>query len=473
MVATELSAGKPDDRGWHRTAVPFPASGRACRVHLEASGDGVDATTPVWTVPRVLVPATPPAPGVAKARNLILISLDTLRADHLSGYGYPRPTSPSIDSRLIGAGTTFLDVSTTFPLTNIAHLSMLTGLYPGAQPIGNTVGADSAVQLLAETLRDQAFHTAAFTEDALLAGAFGFWHGFDVFTERPFVGDARGWATFGDGIDFMRRHADGRFFLFLHTYKVHGPYQSAPAYQSLFAHDGAWQRPDMDPHVPDDQRPVVDAYDRAIREADEQVARLLDAIDALGIGDDTLVALVADHGEAFGEHGLTGHGTGGHQEQIHVPFVLRGPGVPAGRRVATPGSLVDVVPTLLDLLGLPVGTQAQGVSLRPLLADGPAPPPRQLFIAWIGGQASGVRQGNVKALHTPAGLTVFDLAADRYEREPLAALPDDFHPDAALAANAAASDSRRRTLSVNTAGKQAAPSVSEDTQRSLKALGYL
>src|SRR5712692_8517641 len=180
-----------------------------------------------------------------------------------------RPTSPAIDARLIAQGTSFDDVSTTFPLTNVAHLSLFTGLYPESEPGRVGVATESPVLMLAEIFRDAGFDTAAFTEDALLAGVFGFWHGFDRFTERPFVGAARGRDTFRDGAAFLR--IDGRrpFFLFLHTYKVHSPYEFGPASAPLFSDPAAWTQPGMDGEVPVEHRAKVDAYDRAIREADE------------------------------------------------------------------------------------------------------------------------------------------------------------------------------------------------------------
>jgi arylsulfatase A-like enzyme len=456
---------------WRDRVLSLPPDVHDCRLRLFTASQ-VPAVAPVWTVPVVVADGLPPAsPGVTPVpapRNLVMISLDTLRADHLSGYGYVRQTSPEIDARLIARGTTFEDVSTTFPLTNVAHMGLFSGLYPES-----TRGVGDGFPMLAETLRDAGFHTAAFTEDALLAGVFGFWHGFDRFTERPFVGAARGRDTFRDGADFLRTRGGRPFFLFLHTYKVHAPYESGPASASLFAAPGEWTRPGMDTAVPAQHRADVDAYDRAIREADDQVAAFLDVLDALHLADETLVVLLSDHGEAFGEHGAVGHGTAAHQEQLRVPLVLRGPGVPAGRRIAEPVSLLDVAPTLLELMGVPGLAHADGVSQRAALADAHATV-RPLFFAWLGADARGVRSGPWKALGVRAP-KVFDLRSDPHERTPAAAAPGaGFDPAALFAAHGETTDQRRQALA---GGKRvapaAAPAVSEEVERSLRALGYV
>jgi len=452
---------------WHDAAFDLPHAGTHCRLRLRVAGPAADAGTGVWATPLVLGRV---ARGAPARRNLVLISLDTLRADHLSAYGYPRETSPQIDARLAARGTVFEDVSTTFPLTSPGHMSLMTGLFAGALPRPGVLDAWTPATMLAEALGDAGYVTGAYTEDALLAGMFGFWFGFDRFVERPLVAEARGAATFADGARFLRQNRGRRFFLFLHTYKVHAPYVSSPAY-GRFADPADWDGPLATRGVPPEQRGAVDAYDRAIREADDQVAGFLAELDRLGLADDTHVVLVSDHGEAFGEHGLVGHGFGGHQEQLRIPLILRGPGIPAGRRVAAPSSITDVLPTLLDLLGLaPLDTQ--GRSLRPLLAGAATPEPRALPFHWIGGQARGVRHGSVKLLEAAGATELFDLARDPGERRPL----DDAELLAAQRAVLAAAESAdaARRSALTTAGERRQGTVaSEEMMESLRALGYV
>jgi arylsulfatase A-like enzyme len=445
--------------GWRGASIALPFREGPCRLRLEAHGPRKLRDRVVWAVPQLLVPIERGA-GVDE-RNLVLISLDTLRADHLSGYGYERPTSPTIDRELIARGTTFADVSTTFPLTNIAHLSLFTALYPDAQPPHQQIATTTPLETLAERLGTAGFETAALTEDALLTGGSGLWSGFDSWVEMSLGADDRGEKIFADGLRFLRRNRDGKFFLFLHTYKVHEPYESSPEYRELFR-SGAGPRSS----VPASMHATVDAYDRAIREADDLVGRFLWHLAALGLAERTVVAVVSDHGEAFLEHGVKGHGLGGGQEQLRIPWILRGPGVPAGRRITTPVSLVDVAPTLLGLLGGEPIDGAQGRDLSATLASASAPDERPLYFSWMGNTARGVRLGRWKHVEHAGTTALYDLEEDPLERNPLE--PRARERDL-LAAQMAADRERQRRYG---AGTREAPSVRPAVRKALRALGY-
>lgn len=464
-----VRGAEPGAQVWQEAVHRLPDA-TSCRLVLEvrstASGTPRGA---VWAVPVVTSPATGRASPV---RNVVLISLDTLRADHLSSYGYPRPTSPRIDVDLVARGTTFGDVSTTFPRTDVAHASLFTGLYPAAQAEPGRIDANGGVRMLAEALRDSGRTTAAFTEDAFVAGSLGFWLGFDRFVERSFVEHGRGVRTFADGARWAAAHRDRPFFLFLHTYKTHDPYVSGERFQALFRRDAS-----LDPRaarlVPKALRADLDAYDRTIREADELVGEFLDELRRSGLDETTLVVLLSDHGEAFGEHGITRHGTGFQQEQLHVPLVLRGPGIAAGRRIDTPASLVDVAPTILDLLGLPPLPLAMGTSLAPGLRGEPLDPERPLFFSWLGNEPLGLRRGDRKVIRAGGRYEAFDLAVDPLETKRLPV--DDDRRAAAeqlMAAHlAAASEIRARTVPAGK-GDGTAP-IPSRVEESLRALGYL
>ena len=457
--------GRAARRGWSDAVARFPRGHSSCRLVLETSGAGPIRDRAVWTVPRLLAPVGADEPE-ARAPSLVLISADTLRGDHLSGLGYPRPTSPAIDREMISRGTAFSDVSTTFPLTSVAHLSLFTSLYPGAHPPRGRIGRRTPLVTLAEALRDAGLETAAFTEDALLTGASGFWAGFDRWTERALAPGERGWLTFDEGARYLRRHRDGRFFLFLHTYQVHAPYASDGAYADLFAGE-----PPTASAVPRNDWDGVDAYDRAIRELDDQVRLFLHELHELGLEHRTVVALVADHGEAFGEHGARGHGMDGHQEQLHIPWILRGPGIPAGRRIEAPLSIVDVAPTLLDLLGVDPPPGLQGRSAAAAVAGEGSAPSRPIHFAWIGNRARGVRHGRWKLLRSSGGDRLYDLRADPGERHPLSAAAERPEPRM-IEVQEARDEARRRALA--RAGEEApARAVAPAVRRQLRALGYL
>lgn len=464
----------PPDTSWHGASTDL-APGRGCTLRLETTtADGSPVRAAAWAEPIVFAPtARGPAPA---AENVIMVSLDTLRADHLSGYGYPRPTSPTIDARLIRRGTTFTDVSTSFPRTDVAHMSLFTGLYPDGQPQPGRLRASSTAVPMTESLRDAGLLTAGFTEDAMIAGAFGFWFGFDRFVERSYAERERGRATFADGIEFLRANADRRFFLFLHTYKTHKPYVASERFDA-FAPASDWQTLPLDQRIPPAERPQMDAYDRTVREADDLIASLLDELDRLGIAGRTLVVLLSDHGEAFGEHGAVEHGYAGHQEQLHIPLVFRGPGIPAGLRVEAPSSIVDVAPTVLALAGAAPLRDAQGVNLADAFAGHDLSRHRPLFFSWLAKGAQGVRQGPWKYLRADHGHELFDLASDPGENLPRLRKRAARAVDAALIADYRERSGRLRERLTGPEGAAAASpteaAIDGRMQDSLRALGYV
>lgn len=441
---------------------------RDCRLELASESGPAEIGGSLWAWPEVRAPAAP----ATTPPNVILLGLDTLRADHLSGYGYPRATSPTIDAELIARGTLFENVSTTFPQTDVAHLSLFTGLYPAAQPERGRLSGGTAITTLAEALQNAGFLTAAITENALVSGAFGFWFGFDVFRERSVVTEKLGPTTFADAHAFIREHREEQFFLFLHTYQTHDPYDSSPPYNGLFKDDGHWENGGPPPWVPEKKQKYVDAYDRTIRETDDLVRDLLATLDQTGIADRTLIVLFSDHGEAFGEHTALGHGFSAHEEQLRVPLVFRGPGIPAGQRIGGPASLADVAPTLLELLGLPALPQGQGTSLAPAIAGAPLDRERPVFFSWIGEGTVGARTDSWKVTRSETEARNYDMTTDPFEwhtrRSP--SLPPE--RQAVLDEYARTSETLRARLS--TANDDNAPtSIPERTEDALRALGYI
>jgi len=280
--------------------------------------------------------------------NLLLITLDTLRADHLGAYGYDGVETPNID-RLAAEGVRFERVTTTVPVTLPAHASIMTGLNPfehGVRNNGSFVLGSDAVTL-AEALRGHGYATAGFIGAVVLEAQFGMAQGFDHFN-----GLAQYQARTGDlsgerpGEDVVMQASEwirgrtGPFFAWAHMYDPHDPYAPPEPYAGRYADN---------------------PYDGEIAYVDEMVGRLLQTLADTGAADNTLVVVTADHGESLGDHGEGGHSFFIYDSTVRVPLIFWAPGaVPAG--VVAPGgtSVVDIFPTVLSLLGVPPSARQSG-----------------------------------------------------------------------------------------------------------------
>lgn len=318
--------------------------------------------------------AEPPVPD-----NLLLVSLDTTRLDHLSTYGYPRPTSPHLDA-LAQDGVVFRNALSQWTATNPSHTSMFTGLYPHTHGVGtNTARLPEELSTLAEIMRAAGRSTGAFVSGyTLRANKSGIERGFDLYDGRVESTRRDGRETGRLAVEWLEgRQPDEPWFLFLHFYDAHGPYRGDGRYLDLFRSQEAGPRLR---HIPSYQRrqdadgnpllhlnDYVDRYDAEIRYQDEVMGDVLAAIDL----DRTLVMVVSDHGETFNERNKgknLSHATGVPDEQIRIPFVVRSPGVEAAsyREVV---ETVDILPTVLELMGIESdpASPVEGESLVPLL----------------------------------------------------------------------------------------------------------
>jgi arylsulfatase A-like enzyme len=336
-----------------------------------------------------------------------------------------------------------------------------------------------------EVLRAERFTTGAITENGWVTFAQGFGRGFDTYRENkgPHIGEPKGQAdvTFATAEEWLGRHRDERFFLFLHTYQVHFPYVPPADYAGLFTEG-------VDPS----SSPSVDAanYDREIRFTDDMLRKLYATMRELGIADDTIVVLTSDHGEEFSEHGCIWHGEQLYDEVTRVPLMIQGPGVAAGKRVPEPVGLVDVMPTILGLVGVAEPPKLMGVDLAPALASGHAPADRRIVTeSWVDKLCPGktfqkpgfvVRQGARKlARYRRDGAfayEAFDLAADPGERSNLFAADPAAHADLRAFVDGYEEDAKARATALRTEARATAEPGAvpiDDRQREkLRALGY-
>lgn len=387
-----------------------------------------------WELLAALLLAAVPAAGCSKEasstpRSALLVTFDTTRADALGCYGRQPAVTPNLDL-LAREGTLFERAYAVAPSTLPSHASMLTGLYPirhtvrhnGLQPL------PQSARTLAEAAKEKGFDTAAFVGSVVLADAFGLDQGFDVY-DQPKQAAQAGTTHFGERpasyvIDaalawLERRDRERPFFLWVHLFDPHAPYSPPAGFRA-----GATAR---------------DPYLGEIAFADRELGRLLDALRKQDLFGRTAVLAIADHAEAFGEHGETTHGTYCYEPTLRVPLILR---LPGGERVAREGVLassVDVYPTLAEAMGLPLppAGEIDGVSLLGTPRD------RGIYFesyyAWHAygwSPIAGWLDERGKYIHSSTP-ELFDLAADPAEERNLAASGDYTAHEAAIAALAA------------------------------------
>ena len=368
--------------------------------------------------------------------SVLLISVDTLRADHLGIYGYDRPTSPWLDSFAKGAAV-FDNATTPRTCTTPAVSSMLTGLYPhrhGVREIYQRLGPDPVT--LAEILRAAGYETAAFVSNYVLRRDFsGFDRGFEVYDDRfptrepdrP-VHERVAKDACDAAREWLEREHRRPWFAWVHLMDPHRPYRPP---ERFFEPRGFRPLP-PDLHLSksetgiDNLEEFIARYDGEIRFADRELGRMVGALESSGVLSDALVLFTADHGEEFGEHGQwLGHGTNVFEPCAHIPFVLRTPdGAGAGARVRAPVSLVDVVPTVLEAIGLHASVEMDGSSVLRWLRS-PDDPGGVRFLERLDALRA-ARTADRKLVATiekggVARLDAFDLRGDPAEAKPIPA----------------------------------------------------
>ena len=432
--------------------------------------------------------------------NVIIVSLDTLRPDHLGCFGYPRPTSPNIDS-FAGNGILFTQAISASPWTTPAHFSLLTGLYPSSlmeyrknNPYKYNYYADSTV---AEILRNNGYYTVAFCGGMNLASNRGFGLGFDQYLEFPWKYRNTTQRIFDNSIDWLDSNSDRKFFMFVHTYECHDPYENTYFFKK------------EKPTALIDRRRAL--YDGDIRHADSYFGKLVKELDSLGLLSKTIIAVVSDHGDEFYDHyteddrvprprgrsarwaNKIDHGHSVYDEIVRILMIFHIPGLSAkGSVFNNQARLIDVAPTILDYLGIRPDEPMQGVSLLPLMREGERAqdPPAISEFSLHGPERKSVRMNGYKYIYVPdpegkrTGVTykdipqyaLFDLKSDPKEREniyeqnkELAAkyqeILDKTLEESLAIKNGLRERNKHREENVN--------ELSKDVAEDLKALGYL
>jgi arylsulfatase A-like enzyme len=423
--------------------------------------------------------------------SVLVVTIDTLRADRLGAYGYGRETSPYLD-RLIEAGVRFDQARCVEPLTAPSMASMLTSLYPhdhGATR--NGLGARPGLPSLPRILQERGFRTAAFISnwtlrDKLLGMGDHFDDFFEIFTRKRYFGLMNSEAN-GDDVtdaavewleDYAGKYKSRPFFAWVHYSDPHNPYILHKEYAERL---GIRELRDV---------PASDRYDTEVAFADDAVGRLLKTAERLFPGQRLLIVFAADHGENLGEHGYWGHGRFLWEENLRIPFSITWPERIAPGNLAPPASLLDVAPTLVGLLGLPTLETFRGFDWSPVLL-GQAEPP---------GRRTTYHQAHRGAVHSPKdtekvrrrGLLevgIVEGSGEKLEKEVLRVKSGEKHAHYSLHTdpaeqrnlsrpNADPSEALAQWLETVRQGLQAAddlppPSLDEESMDKLRALGYL
>jgi len=435
----------------------------------------------------LLAIAQPPAraSGIQSPEDasVVLITLDTTRADHLSCYakpkaapglsagrqGAPAPSAaaggartPHLDA-LAARGVRFAHATAQVPLTLPSHACIMTGAYPpvhGLRDMGGFV-LDKTHPTIASIAHSAGFETAAFVGSRVLSKQFGFANGFTTYdddikgqTEEGLPGifpERRASVVTDRALQWLRKSGGRPFVLWVHYYDPHAPYAPPEPYRRTYAGD---------------------LYSGEIAYMDEQVGRLLDGIQKLGLGGRTLIVAMGDHGESLGEHGELTHGVFLYDSTLHVPLIVAGPGVPAGKVIDEQVRSIDVMPTVLGFLKLSPGKETQGVSLWPLIERGSRVPTDSAYLetiyprTYLGwSDLRGVRTDKWAFILAPRP-ELYDLESDPGEANNVAAA----HAEVARALQA----KMWNLTGLRSGSEELVPSaLDEHTREQLKALGYV
>lgn len=449
-------------------------------------------------------------------KNIVLVTIDTLRADHLGCYGYARATSPSIDA-LAADGILFKNALAQWPKTTPSFASMLTGLYPHSNGIERACGliVDSRFTLLAERLRDAGYRTIGVVTNPNLGREFGFDQGFESYFE-VFKGDKAPKEAHLPGPSSNSRRVSELalwelskidraepVFLWVHYTDPHAPYSPPDVYKQRFVGDKWFDEVSVAPflspehdrdynaigginshvRIGDEQRIgyYVAQYDAAIFTVDEQINQLLKRMRDDGWLDDAMVALTADHGEGLGDHGLFfEHGPLPYNDCAHVPFVLHLPGLSARQVIEEPVAMLDLVPTMLDWLGFEPDPALEGRSLLPLLrGEDVQSQPVFMGSGYSKNYQRTVRMGKWKLIHVPDPADRENMTGSEFELYDIDADPGELRNLAAeqpkiVAAMEQALMNWVEAGKAKAAGEALAPTkLDPETERMLRALGYL
>jgi arylsulfatase A-like enzyme/Tfp pilus assembly protein PilF len=393
--------------------------------------------------------------------NILLVTIDTVRADHIGAYGYAKGSTPVLD-RLAREGVRFADATTQAPLTGPAHAAILTGLYPARYGVRDnaTTPIPPGVTTMAEMFKSAGYRTGGFVGAFLLSAPYGFGQGFDAF-DASFAGytdgaklqvQRRGQAVTDAVTKWLAAQSTQPFFVWAHLYDAHAPYDAPAPYDTRFK---------------------AAPYDGEIAYVDACIGRLIDALEKSGRLDRTVVAVIADHGESLGEHGEQEHGVFLYEPVLRVPWIMRLPNhAHAGTVVTEQVRAIDVLPTLAALAGAKPPSRIDGENVGGLIEGRRRsnPPPsyaESFYSKWHYGwsELRSVRVGAWKYIDAPRP-EIYDMQADSLERKNVL-------DTRGVLAKGLSAELTKITGGFGPAATRGAPQPDPETLARLRSLGYV
>lgn len=404
-----------------------------------------------------------------KIKNVVLISIDTCRADHLGCYNYSRNTSPNIDA-LAAEGVLFNHAITSVPITLASHSSMITGKIPPSHKVrdNNDYRLDESNTTLAEILHSEGYITAAFVSAFVLDSQFGLNQGFDVYndnlgdknkSEGAFTYNERGAEATTPLVEsWLNINRNEKFFLFVHYFDPHSPYVMHEGFKYTSI-----------PML----STTKDHYDSEISHTDYYIGKIIKKLKDLGLYDSTLLIITSDHGEGLGEHGEKSHAYFIYHSTLHVPLIIKYPSGPKGLKVGMLAGLIDIVPTVCGSLGISVPEDVQGIDLNSYVFRAEMLDKERyvycesLYPTKFGlGPFLGMVGNRWKYIHTSIP-DLYDLTRDASEKNNLFV---ENNEQAILMRNMIASDLKGDNLAASINSRS---DVDEETRKRLASLGYL
>ena len=392
--------------------------------------------------------------------NIVVVTVDTLRPDHLGCYGHTGIKTPHLD-RLAEKGTLFENAVCQVPITPPSHASMFTGTYPGVHNVRNVAGfnLDPSHRTLATMLQERGWQTAAFVGAAVLAKTTGLNQGFQTYDDKmndpELGGDApqlRAERVVDRALEWLKKQSKNvPFFLWVHVYDPHAPYEPPNPFKTQY---------------------VKAPYDGEVAYVDRELGRLFEGVENGFPRDKTVVTMLSDHGESLSEHGEPTHGVFLYDATLRIPWIMAGPGIPAGKRVKDQARTIDLLPTLVNLLQGEIPLECQGTSLLPALdgqkvktdvayAESLMP---KIDMGWA--ELRAMRTAKWKYVRAPRA-ELYDLEKDPHELVNVI----QNHGD-----EAEKLESQLAILTSTGAGKPEeirSKSITAETERQLRSLGYV